>query len=297
MKDLLEIFYYSNILHFDRIVHEHTVNVREYTVNLWQNIGDISILLWYNKDINSTFKKEKCLMKFPNAAKGVKRIFVAEVLTLIGLLSVLVATTLILTISSVFTLESAIGAFLAIGITVICLASVVLLIVAFIMELVGVINASRDESSFKSALIFFIVSIVLSIVSSLLKSVSVIAGGILSLIGGLVSIFVLIFIIAGIIRLADRLNRGDVSGKGSKVLKLLIIIKVVALIVTTIASFMGDSASISAVISSMVAPSEVASTPSTAVVIILIATPVLEVIQYIIYLPFLSQAKKMLNKA
>lgn len=237
-------------------------------------------------------------MKFPNAAKGVKKIFTAEVLMLIGLLAIFVAGIFALITLSASAEESAVGDFTAIGSMVFLLVSFVLLIVAFILSIIGMVNASHDESSFKSALIFFIVCFVLSTVSSLLGNVSMVAGGILSLIGSVVDIFVTIFIIAGIVRLADRLNRGDISVKGSKVLKLLVVIKVVVLIATAVAGFMsGFSVSSISFVTSLVAPSEGGSSPSIAVGIILIVSQVLGLVQYFIYLPFLSQAKKMLNKA
>lgn len=237
-------------------------------------------------------------MKFPNAAKGVKKIFTAVVLMLIVLLSVFVSCVLALIGLSASTQETAIGDFAVNACMILCVAALVLVIVAFIMNLVGVINASRDESSFKSALIFIIITMVLSIVSGFLKDASTVAESILSLISSLASVFVLIFIIAGIIRLADRFNRGDIGVKGSRVLKLLVIIKVVALIITTVAAFMGGFSNIiSDFVSSITAPAGGGSSPSVALGVLFIAVQVLEVVQYIIYLPFLSQAKKMLNKA
>ena len=236
-------------------------------------------------------------MKFPNAAKGVKKIYVAEVLTFISLLMILVVGVFAVIRIPTVMQESAIGDFAVIGGMILLLASAVLLIVAFIINLVGMINASRDESSFKSALIFFIVSIVLTVVSSLLGRVSVIAGGIVSLISSLVSILVTIFIIAGIVRLADRLNRGDTSAKGSKVLKLLVVLKLVAFIATVVATVMdGFSTPLSYAVVESIASGKYDS-GSLVPFIIFIAVQALELIQYFIYLPFLSQAKKMLNKA
>ena len=158
---------------------------------------------------------------------------------------------------------------------VFALAWFVLAFIAFIMNLVGIINASHDEQNFKSALFFLIVGIVTAILAGIFYNNGTVSSLLYSLYS-LINLFVYIFVIAGVVKLADQMNRGDVSAKGTNVLKLIIVINVLALISSLIATFMGG----------MVAS-------GTAGVLLLVGI-VLSIVQYFMYLSFLAKAKKML---
>ncbi|MBQ9680632.1 MAG: hypothetical protein IJV48_08135 [Ruminococcus sp.] len=223
-------------------------------------------------------------MKFPNAAKGMKKIYTSEILKLIATIFLIAAVIMIVIAVAGGQVGDNIGSALAggglIGAGVCVLVWMVLVIIGFILKLVGIINASHDEESFKSALIFWIIGIAAMIVSSvLIANNTSMAGNLLNTFSELVQIFITIFVIAGGVKLADRLNRGDVSAKGTNVLKLIIVIKILSLIAQLVSTFMGG------IVTSVVAG-----------VIFLVAL-LLEVIQYFMYLSFLSQAKKMLIKS
>ena len=222
-------------------------------------------------------------MKYPNAAKGVKRIFTAEILGLIS--EILLVVGFILMIPAVLVDKNgaegmegaAIGATVAMGVFV--LIAGVLFIIAFIMNIVGINNASKDEENFKSALLFLVLGLVAkaaSITIGRFVKDAAVATGMLDTAANLLNIFVTIFVISGIVKLADRLNRGDISAKGTNVLKILIAVNVLSLIASFIASVMGGP---------------VASNVTLALAIV---SAVLSVVQYIMYLSLLSKAKKML---
>ena len=220
-------------------------------------------------------------MKFPNAAKGVKKIFTAEVLNLIGTI-VMVIAAIVATIGGAIAAgaQTEEGWALALGgggmVALILIAvSMILATIAYIMNLVGVINASKDETNFKSALIFLIVGIVTTILVAVFRNNPVVYSMLLSL-GNLMNVFVNIFVIAGGVKLADRMNRGDVSTKGTNVLKLIIVVAILSLIASLISSFMGG----------MVA--------SVMAAVLFIVGLVLNIIKYFMYLSFLSQLKKAL---
>ena len=230
------------------------------------------------------YRKEKCFMKFPNAAKGMKKIFTAEILTLLASIFLVVATCLI-----VFGYAAGMagtetgsddGILLAGGSFLIALifmiAWLVLAVIAFIMNLVGVINASHDEQNFKSALIFLIIGIVSAILSGVFANSNGTLSSMLYSLSSLMNIFVTIFVIAGGVKLADRLNRGDVSAKGSNILKIIVVVAVLSLIASLIATIMGG----------MIA--------SVTAGVLAIVALILNIIQYFMYLSFLNQAKKML---
>ncbi len=225
-------------------------------------------------------------MKYPNAAKGVKRIFTAEILGLIS--SILLVVGFILMIPAVLVAKNgaegmegaAIGATVAMGVFV--LIAGVLSIIAFIMNIVGINNASKDEENFKSALLFLVLGLVAkaaSITIGRFVKDATVATGMLDTAANLLNIFVTIFVISGIVKLADRLNRGDISAKGTNVLKILIAVNVLSLIASFIASVMGGP---------------VASGVTLALAIV---SAVLSVVQYIMYLSLLSKAKKMLAES
>ena len=222
-------------------------------------------------------------MKYPNAAKGVKRIFTAEILGLIS--SILLVVGFILMIPAVLVAKNvaegmegaAIGATVAMGVFV--LIAGVLSIIAFIMNIIGISNASKDEENFKSALLFLILGLVAkaaSITIGRFVKDAAVATGMLDSASSLLNIFVTIFVISGIVKLADRLNRGDISAKGTNVLKILIAVNVLSLIASFVASVMGGP---------------VASGVS---LVLAIVSAVLSLVQYIMYLSLLGKAKKML---
>ena len=222
-------------------------------------------------------------MSFPNAAKGVKKIFVAEILHLIGTIPFLVGG-IMMTKGLMSSGWDGLSFFLyGIGFTI---ASLPIYAVATFVSRAGIINASHDESYFEKARIIN-VGIVTSVGACLIMA-SMLSGAALVYFGGillyaaaeLVNIFVLIYAIGGIIRLADQLNRGDISVKGSIVLKFLIVINALAFIAPIIALF-----------------SVLFNADLLVAVIILAAAQALELIKYIIYLIFLAQVKKMLKEA
>ena len=97
-------------------------------------------------------------MRFPNAHEGVKKIFTAEILMII----VTIGTVIVSGISmSGDRSEGAIGAA-----AIILVAAGVISIIAFIMNLLGIIQARKDEAKFTYALYAVIGGIIASLVQS-----------------------------------------------------------------------------------------------------------------------------------
>lgn len=231
-------------------------------------------------------------MKFPNAAKGIKKIFSAEILHLIGAILMIIAASFAVVglstaaidvnslpntqnISELFTGANGTAAatLIMIGIGLVGIAFI-LYFIAFILNLVGYINARHDGNEFMTALVFLLISIVFSAVYGFTIYNSI--GGVMYSLATLCQTIATIFVIAGVVKLADRLNRGDVGSMGSNILKLLITIEVIAFVVSLITTFMGGA---------------VASV--TAAILLLVAF-ILSFIKYIMYLIFLAKAKQML---
>ena len=97
-------------------------------------------------------------MRFPNAHEGVKKIFTAEVLMLIVTLGTLIVNGLAMS-------QNRSDGLIAAAAIVLVVAGIIS-IIAFIMNLLGIIQARKDESKFTYALYAVIGGIVASLVQS-----------------------------------------------------------------------------------------------------------------------------------
>lgn len=222
-------------------------------------------------------------MKYPDAARGIKKIFTAEILKLIAYVCLIVASIIfVIALAADSTLGGNTSEVLfvggGIGALILGAASIVLLTISFIMNLVGYINASHEDDSFKTALVFLILKIIMVCLFGFFSYRQSGIGNMFYSLATLSETIASIFVIAGGVKLADRLNRGDVSKTGANVLKLMIAVAALSFIASFIATFLGG------VVVSV-----------TAAVLVLVAF-VLSVIKYIMYLSFLAKAKKMLQE-
>ena len=215
-------------------------------------------------------------MKFPNAAKGVKRIFTAEILKLVAsVVSIIGVAMMIITLAAAE--SKAEGATIAAGTgTVILLAvAAVLALIGGIMALIGIINASKDEGSFKIALVAIIISLCAAIVGGIFSQNSTIQS-ICQIVQNLMSIFVTVFVIQGVSNLAEKVGNDNVAAQGKTLLSIIVAVYALSLIANIIVLIFGGMF-----------------VSVTAGVIAVIAL-VLNVIGYIVYLSLLSKGKKML---
>lgn len=215
-------------------------------------------------------------MKFPNAAKGVKKLFTAQVLSLIASIATIIGIILLI-VTGVAAKANSEGGTAAAGIGTIVLmaAAAVLVLIAAIMSLVGIIQAAKDEGSFKTALFAIAISLVAAIVAAIFSSNGTVQS-ICQVVQNIMSIAVTVFVITGVSNLADKLNNAEVSQKGRNLLKIIVCIYVLALIATIISLIFGGTfASVTAAILALVAA-------------------VLNVVGYFLYLSLLSKGKNML---
>ena len=105
-------------------------------------------------------------MRFPNAFRGVKKIWLAEMLML---LAVILGIVLVFVIAGNCTIDGddveITGAETPIAILTIGAALVAL--IAFVLNLVGLINARKDDSGFRIALLVTVLGIIASAISSI----------------------------------------------------------------------------------------------------------------------------------
>ena len=212
-------------------------------------------------------------MTFPNAYNGVKKLFTAEILGLI---------------SGVCTLIAAIGVILLaagksggmIVSVIFAVAVLVLAIIAYIMMLIGLKRAGRDENRFNQAFIVAIAVLVLSVVSSIFTSAGI-GGGIPSAVMDCVKkvgdVVIAIFVINGIQNLAAQLGDNLIIKKGTTLLVILAIVNGIAALISLVTAFIGGTF------------------VSTAAAVLALISGILSLIYYILFIVYLGKAKKMLQ--
>ena len=141
-------------------------------------------------------------MKFPSAFSGVKKIWLAEILMLLAavlsiVLIIVVAVNGTMEGEEIIVSETVKG--IAGGITI---ATALIALVAFVLNLIGLISARKDEESFGKALLFTLLGIIASVVSSvwsgntrLVKSMEVVTT--------LCNLFASYYVLTGIANLSD----------------------------------------------------------------------------------------------
>ena len=216
-------------------------------------------------------------MKFPNAAKGISKIFTSEILALIAAIATGVATILAAVMyASAKTNSTAGAAASGIGMLVLGLGASVLLVIALILQIVGVVQTSKDEDSFKMIIYLTIFTLIVAVVAAIFSRVTFLnnIANAVSAIGGFVTT---LLIILGIGNLGVQVGNDEVIDKCSSQFKLILGIGIVALLARFFCIFLPTI-------------------PAQGIVIALaVVALVLSIIQYILYLSLLSKAKKMLN--
>ena len=215
-------------------------------------------------------------MKFTNAYQGVKKIFAAEILSLIGS----ICATVMLALPVVGLLSAANGSqggtVASLGVfAVLAIATMVLAIIAFIFKLIGVNKASKDEPSFKIVLYLILAGIAVAVVGAVFSSNTTVTS-ITSTLGEVVNLGVTVFIIQGIKNLAAKLDDEKMVKKGDTIFKYIIAIYALVIIAQIVTMILQNGAAL------------------VVALVVIVISGILEIIQYILYLIYLSKAKKML---
>ena len=214
-------------------------------------------------------------MKFPNAFRGVKKIWLAELLMLLfvvaSIISVIVAAANSSLVDEKVVLNSSVET--TVGLLVIVTGLIAL--VAFILNLVGLINARTDDSAFRIALLVTLLGIAASVVQVIWSKNQ----GLVKWMDTLTTIFSMFatyYVLTGIANLAEKL-----SDSATKALAL----KSRTLVEGTFCA--------TAIFKLIINIFKIQET-STIYLIISIVALVLELVSYILYLRALSKGKKML---
>ncbi len=229
-------------------------------------------------------------MKFSNVATGVKKIYTAEILSLIAavcgfvtlIMTILAATSAQGALDGDVTAGSAAGMLLgSVGLLIFGLGTLVLLIIAFIINIQGVSRASKDETdkfNFKTAFYMIIASIVVSVVSGFFSSNEAVNDALTAL----SSVFELIttfFVLYGIADFAEKIADKDLAAKAKNVITGIAVAQVLAIITKTVSGLL--TVTLGQVVS----------------IILAVISLILSLVYYILYLKLLGQAKNAFAKA
>jgi len=215
-------------------------------------------------------------MRFPNAFRGIKKIWLAELLMLLAaiigiVLIVVVAVNSTLVGEEVVINKEAIktpAAILGIGTAVVAL-------VAFILNLVGLINARKDDSAFKVALLVTLLGVVASAVSAIWSENQ----GLVKWMDTALTIFSMLasyYVLTGIANLADQYPDAATKALALKSRTLV------------------EGTFCATAIFKLIINIFKIQNGSTIYTILSIVALVLELVSYILYLRALSKGKKML---
>lgn len=216
-------------------------------------------------------------MKFPNAHKGLKKVFIAEIISVISAVILVVAATLV-TLSANNPNEGLVVAGGAIS-----LVAGIATVVALIIQLIGLHQGGKDEPYFRIGFWVVIFAIVLRIVSAILGAIK---GVDLSLpirlidsVGDVASTILIGYILLGIGSLASQLNNDAMAERSKFLVYVVIALFVGSIILSIVPTFFKEPSSVGA----------------TTFLVFGIIAAILELILYIMCLIHIARAIKMLE--
>ena len=210
---------------------------------------------------------------YPNAANGVKKIFIAEILALVAVILGAAAN-----IADIFLTKadgtdegtSAVVTILGVGFGVVALVS-------FFLNMAGVSDASRDEGAFKNAFVAIVAGIAFTLANGFFNvSQNAFWEDVFEITVDIASLVATLFIIIGIRNIADALKDEKIGKKGGALLNIVFIFSAIAILDKTVLLFVQDKTIV-----------------AIAGVLAIVAA-ILAIVKYFLYLSYLAKANKML---
>ena len=216
-------------------------------------------------------------MRFPNAYRGVKKIWLAEMLMLLAAIVGIVIVIVAAMNGSMVGEDIVINEGVKTPIAVLGIVTAVIALVAFILNLVGLINARKDEAAFKVALFVTGLGIIAAAIGAIWSSNAVLNKW-MDTLTTIFSMFASYFVLTGIANLADRMPDPETKAVALKS-RLLV----------------EGSFCATAVFKLIINIFNIQS-GSTIHTIMAVVAMLLELLAYILYLRALAKGRKMLAK-
>lgn len=216
---------------------------------------------------------------YENAKNGIGKIFTAQVLAILGVICTFVAA-IYAAVTATAVSENLSGGALggSIGLALFTLASVVFLVLAYILELVGLNKAGKDEPLIKKAFVAAILGLIVSIVLGTLATATTISWliDIKDICNFIISLIIVHHVTYGVANICPSIS--DKAMNVWKVYMATIILAIVVNIVTVVLSLLGLYTS-SAIL----------------VLVFAIVDAILQLVAYVMFVSFLGRAKKEIN--
>lgn len=224
-------------------------------------------------------------MTFPRARKGVRKIFAAELITLFvglatGFLSIFFENEIRLLPQAIEGLTKG-GSLEMNGWIVLIIAgvAVVLSLFAALINLIGYIQASRDETSFLGALIFMLLNAVLSGFATYFQQSNEVFAGAFTISASIAELFMIILTVKGLVNLSYNLNSRKMVARGNVLLRLIAVICLLSVVAEIVVFLFRLNVFVTSLLFA-----------------VLITNLVLSLVYYIIYLIYLSSCCAMLSE-
>ena len=150
-------------------------------------------------------------MKYPNAANGVRKIFISEIIAL----SASVITVIVAVFAEAYIEDSRMSIEFGV-ISIIMLLIIAIYIAAYILQIVGIVRAGRDEPAFKVSLYSIIAELIITVLSGFFYQNEA-ANMILGIAGDVAQFFLVHYIIHGIMHIADHMGKPEMTQKGKRI--------------------------------------------------------------------------------
>ena len=159
-------------------------------------------------------------MQFPNAYKGIRKVFLAEILVIAASVLAIVSATLALAIPNP-------GDGAKVALAAIAGVSGVIAVVALVFQLIGLGQGGKDSGYLRVAFFAIILSLVLTVTTTVLGSFFpqyAQAYSVLDTVSNVASAVVMVLVIFGISVLASELKDEKMMNKGRLLINLIIIL-------------------------------------------------------------------------
>ena len=169
-------------------------------------------------------------MNYTNSQKGIQKIFIGEILTLASVLISVIATILMFITGRSLTAAAGMSSgglfFLSTG----------LALAAFILTILGISSASKDENNFKNALAALFVGIIANIAQSAVSGKGALVAGLFVVVETFCQFLVTYYIVSGTLNLARSIHDREVQALGLDTLKLILLFYAVILVLNIIST-------------------------------------------------------------
>ena len=157
-------------------------------------------------------------MKYPNASNGVNKIFMSEIISLIASIIIAICSIVLMVCYEEPGLEA-----LAAAMGVVVFVGLGIFVVAYILQIVGINRASKDEPTFKVSLIAIIAALVITILEAVFYEQNEFVTFVIEIAGDVAKFFLVHYIIHGIMHISEHLSRPDMTKKGNNIFRVIYI--------------------------------------------------------------------------